>query len=102
MIIDSTDRDALCGVTQFYNIGVRFNGITYNILNPESLIKLSEMHSVELVCTIIRNALNSKHKNDERLVRNNDIVDLCKMHCWAGDPTRWHFWQYTKSGHVEW
>ena len=34
--------------------------------------------------------------------RNNDIVDLCKIRCWAGDPTRWHFWQYTKSGHVKW
>lgn len=101
MLVDLCDIEKLLEVEVFYNVAVRLRpDRVKNILSPEVLDEIAQKCSVGVVCQVIRNALNSRHRNDVRLVGQNNIVGHCVERGWAGHPVSWQFWDDTKSNHV--
>jgi hypothetical protein len=98
MIVDVNDSEQLQKLSAFYNVGVRLRpDRVKNVLTREALFGIAQHNSREVVCQVIRNALKSENKRDARLVELNELVAFCVEQGWAGQPTSWQFWDYTKS-----
>ena len=105
--MDVEDLNNLQTLDRFHNVGVRLRDNTVkSLLQRETLLLIHRLTSTEFVCDIIKRAMESEHRGDILLIRDNYIIDLCVEQGWAGKPSQWQFWDYTKSnvatGVMEW